>query len=223
MIRVVISLSDAYLRLALVSLVCREVVTQRLRATKTAGHTPAPDGLPVRFDYGLDEAAVRAADLIITDLTPAGPLLCDPRLAGRRPGCRVMMVGEQLQTVFPLLPCLRLVALVDTRAPLRFVTGVIRSVLKNRMPALSPAMCRRCRAQRLSPGRQRVADCLFRGMGSQDIARQLSLRIKTVYAHKRAIMVRFGLTNDYELCAYLRLQQKKERHWQHPCRRTDNE
>ncbi|HCM7229824.1 TPA: response regulator transcription factor [Klebsiella aerogenes] len=205
MIKVVVSLADAYLRLAMVSLVCQEMPASQVS----------------EFSWSLERTSVQKADIIIADLTPGGLLLCDPRLAERRPGCRVILVTGQLQVLFPLLPCMDTLGLIDTRAPLRFAAGVVRSGLLNRTSPLPPEVCQYCRSLRPAPAQQRVADCLFRGMNCRETARQLALRTKTVYAHKRAIMVRFGLQNDYDLCAFLRIQQKKEWYWQQASGRTE--
>ncbi|EPG2868344.1 helix-turn-helix domain-containing protein [Klebsiella pneumoniae] len=63
--------------------------------------------------------------------------------------------------------------------------------------------CCDCQPTRLSPQQIRIMTCLYEGMSVQQIADELMISEKTVYAHKYMVMRKFNLRNDYELMLLL--------------------
>ncbi|HGN9285865.1 TPA: helix-turn-helix transcriptional regulator, partial [Klebsiella quasipneumoniae] len=56
---------------------------------------------------------------------------------------------------------------------------------------------------KLSPQQIRIMICLYEGMSVTQIADELMISEKTVYAHKYMVMSKFNLRNDYELMLLL--------------------
>lgn len=63
--------------------------------------------------------------------------------------------------------------------------------------------CFSCKHRTLSEQQIKLVDSFYLGENTSDIAKKLNVKTKTVYAHKRIIMKKYNVSNDFELISLL--------------------
>lgn len=168
----------------------------------------------------VNTSTVTEADIIVLTLRSGEAFICHPELLHRKHSIIIGLEDQTTRNHGALLPlCLSDMIFIHRKESTADVGQKIRSgwsSLQGKIPAVArEVQCKRllycygCPHRRLSPQQHRIAASLYRGSSVDEIARELAVSDKTVFAHKHLIMNKFNLRNNFELLSFLRLLQEQ--------------
>ncbi|MCA4033888.1 helix-turn-helix transcriptional regulator [Klebsiella quasipneumoniae] len=159
----------------------------------------------VDFNFNFTSESVQLADVIALALCPGECFICCPELQKRKKGIVIGFVDDDMRAS-ALPSCFQDIIFISRRHSVRQLRRAVHTAwhrLQQTNYRQSPASCFDCQPTKLSPQQIRIMICLYEGMSVTQIADELMISEKTVYAHKYMVMSKFNLRNDYELMLLL--------------------
>ncbi|TDN64416.1 LuxR C-terminal-related transcriptional regulator [Scandinavium goeteborgense] len=156
----------------------------------------------------LTEQNVLLADVIVKGFNAGAQFICHPVLKFRRRSSLIIGIYNGKKDLhhngLPL--CINDIIFISRFESLHSASEKIsiawKSVKAN--PIISNSNeCLRCKHRILTPQQTLIAKSLLRGNDIFNTSKKLGIDIKTISAHKRLIMKRFGLKSDCELLIFL--------------------
>lgn len=162
------------------------------------------------FSNKLNAPSVAEANIIVKHLQPGESGLCNQVLRHRQPNSLLIgLYDGNHNPYYAELPlCFKDIVFVNRVGSLSTVRKLIERGWEDALAnALTPFKkgCQDCRHRQLSPQQIKIAEHIFAGEVTDEIARALNINVKTVGAHKRMIMIKFNLNSDFELLNFLHL------------------
>ncbi|WP_236327399.1 LuxR C-terminal-related transcriptional regulator [Enterobacter bugandensis] len=167
----------------------------------------------VNFLNGYDVENIARAGIIVYAFSKGEHYTCFPELKCARK-CVIIGITEAEEPPSSFLPlCIQQTFFVSRSASLYLLKRVLRQAWSAYsapvIPVLSKA-CLSCKHKTLSQRELNIMAGLFKGESVKNIAREMMLTPKTIYAHKYAVMHKFNLSSEHELLELLnRLLEKR--------------
>ncbi|WP_336285671.1 helix-turn-helix transcriptional regulator [Citrobacter arsenatis] len=159
----------------------------------------------IDFNFNFTSASAKAADIIVLSLCPGESFTCFPELQERKKGVVIGFIDDDLRvSVQP--SCFQDIIFISRRTPVAQVRTVLNAAWRRTQQVgyrQSSVSCFECQQQTLSPQQIRIMAGLYKGMSVMQIANELMISDKTVFAHKYTAMKKFNLHSDYELLLLL--------------------
>ncbi|MGK1180710.1 helix-turn-helix transcriptional regulator [Klebsiella pneumoniae] len=159
----------------------------------------------VDFNFNFTSESVKVADVIVLALCPGECFICCPELQERKKGIVIGVVDDDTR-VTALPSCFQDIIFTSRQDSVTRLRTALHGAwlrLQQTNTRQSSMSCCDCQPTRLSPQQIRIMTCLYEGMSVMQIADELMISEKTVYAHKYMVMRKFNLRNDYELMLLL--------------------
>ncbi|HAT1622031.1 TPA: helix-turn-helix domain-containing protein [Raoultella planticola] len=159
----------------------------------------------VDFNFSFTAESVKVADVIVLALCPGEYFICCPVLQARKKGVVIGFVDDNIR-VSALPACFQDIIFVSRRASLKQLRTALHAALhriQKENYRQSPVSCLDCQPKKLSPQQIRIMIGLYKGMSVMQIADELMISEKTVFAHKYIARQKFNLRSDYELILLL--------------------
>ena len=166
----------------------------------------------VNISYGLDDKSVGHADIIVTTFLAGEAYICHDIFKKRKPGGWLICIfsGKIPPRLTSLPSCFNDAIFISRYDD---ISALVNNLVKynnkklNREGAIDK--CLNCNCRNLTGKQLKIATYIYCGLESKKIADNLSIDIKTVYAHKKQLMQKFDLSTDYELFEFLTLLKNK--------------
>lgn len=199
MIKIIIEHDDAFFRLAIEELLNQIFINQLEKPTFM------PNEVGTR--------SIALADMIIMEFKPGEIFICHPALHTRKKNSLIIGVYDNASKLRAIgLPlCFKDMILINrsealSRIKQKIITGWESCRHKNL--TANNWNCRDCGHKTFSTQQIRFIKLYYYGTAIEEIAQSLDISQKTVYAHKRMIMHKFGLRTDYELLTLLNVLKR---------------
>lgn len=164
--------------------------------------------------HTLHEERIPTADIIVMSFSKGEEKTCHKILQSRKNDCVLIGFYSSRNFIFngrvPL--CLNKSIFIKRTEPISNIANRILQLWLTRFSlADSPIRraCLGCKHSTLSPQQISFVSHFSNGSDTKEIARQMNIMPKTVSAHKRQIMLKFGLDTDSELLTLLRCIKNK--------------
>lgn len=163
----------------------------------------------VLFHYDFTRENIQQADVIIMHICNGDVFTCVPELKASMKAV-IIGISDHFRLGGEELPgCFKNMFFLQRSSPLKKVRETLVQAWTEhcRFPMLSVRKnCLVCNHRKLSPTQAFIVAKLFQGNSITQIASSLNVSDKTIYSHKHALMQKFSLRNDYELCTFLNSQ-----------------
>jgi Response regulator containing a CheY-like receiver domain and an HTH DNA-binding domain len=143
------------------------------------------------------------ADIVILPLCRGENRFCFPELRARMKGLAIGIIDEVNQKDESLPHCFKRMVMIHRGAPLSEWLQQIRIQLSGSFSGTQRVNCKSCRCESLSDQQFRVLEELYREKTVPEVADELNINQKTVYAHKYQMMRKFRLRTDFELVTFM--------------------
>ena len=167
----------------------------------------------VNFLKGYVPEDIARAEIIVYAFSKGEHYTCFPELKCA-PKCAIIGIIEAEEPSSSFLPfCIQQTFFVSRSAPLYLLKRVFRQAWgaysASALPFFSKA-CESCKHKTLSQRELNIMAGIYKGESVKNIAREMMLTPKTVYAHKYAVMHKYNLSSEHELLELLnRLLEKR--------------
>lgn len=167
----------------------------------------------VHFLKGYVPENIARAEIIVYAFSKGEHHTCFPELKSARK-CVIIGITEAEEPSSSFLPfCIQQAYFVSRSAPLYLLKRVFRQAWVAYSASAIPVFlkaCESCKHKRLSQRELNIMAGLYKGESVKNIAREMMLTPKTIYAHKYAVMHKFNLSSEHELLELLnRLLEKR--------------
>lgn len=160
----------------------------------------------VNFLEGYESHNISRADIIVYALCKGEHLTCFPELKPARRGVIIgISTSEEPATSF-LPNCLHDAFFVSRSAPLSAFRKTFRqawNAYSMSYGSVASKLCEGCQYKKLSQRELGIMAGFYRGGPTSQIAKEMMLTPKTVYAHKYSVMHKFNLSSEHELLELL--------------------
>lgn len=155
----------------------------------------------IDFNFSYTSESVKMADIIVLSLCPGESFICFPELLKRKGGIVIGFIDDEMR-VSAQSSCFQDIIFISRRAPVTQVRAVLHAAWQRTQREgyrQSSVSCFDCQQQTLTPQQIRIMIGLYKGRSIMQIADELMISDKTVFAHKYIAMRKFNLRSDYEL------------------------
>lgn len=155
---------------------------------------------------------VACADIIVVDLCAGEYFTCLYELRMAANALIICVVDKEVSLAEPQPACLRNIVMILRDEPLHLSCEKIIHAMENRVCSplpLSVMNCYGCRRKAIAFQKLQVIEEIYKGKQISQIAADMNVSDKTVYAHKYLFMRKFFLDNDYELFTLLKRLHNK--------------
>lgn len=163
----------------------------------------------VQFLTGVDRENLQKADLIVVNVSQWRLLMCQPAYRYRKPESILLVFVDSVEDIkSESLPvcyqALTVIARFETvRQAREKITHAWLKAQDAANRAYMPTDCMQCSYARISLVQLQVLSFLRKGKSVRQIAHNMGLSVKTIYAHKYNVMRKFDLKGERELHSFL--------------------
>lgn len=200
MFNIIIQNENAWLRHGL-SIVLREVLKPHVR-----------DDMHVSYDLNIESAV--QADVVVKTLSYGEAYLCHESFYQRSDSSLTIIYNENsLHKGFSFrLRCLENAVYIDRMTSVDSLKKLVSEHFKNiniKIPFSGFKDCQKCKKLSITGKQLEIAKRLHASYGVSTIAIDMDVNEKTVYSHKRNLMIKFGLKNTCELHHFLNVYNSR--------------
>jgi DNA-binding CsgD family transcriptional regulator len=167
----------------------------------------------VNFLKGYEAENIARAEIIVYAFSKGEHHTCFPELKSAHK-CVIIGITDAEKPSSSFLPfCIQQTFFVSRSASLCLLKRVFRQAWAAYSTSAIPVFlkaCESCKQKALSQRELNIMAGLYKGESVKNIAREMMLTPKTIYAHKYAVMQKFNLSSEHELLEFLnRLLEKR--------------
>lgn len=168
-------------------------------------------GKKINFIYTMEENDIAHANIIVLMLCPGERYTCRPELKNWSHGLLILFSQVPSKDAGWVPDCFEHSVMLCLDDSLESISTMIKKMLSLALIPLQnfAVNCQLCRARNISQQQRKIVDGLLCGFSTEQIACQMNLAPKTVYAHKYLLMRRFELRSVHELMAFYKSQRDK--------------
>lgn len=157
----------------------------------------------VHFAFEFSHENIASADVIIINLSPGEIFLCSPMLLSRTKGIIIGVLDVNDERKSKLPSCLDDILLMTRKLPVADVKKSIYTNWRMRMNISHKASCLDCRHRIPTQQQYRVMAGISEGKSMDELACELNMNVKTLFAHKYLLMGKFHLQTSSELQRFI--------------------
>lgn len=203
MTRILLNIKNFYFRLAIIQLI-EDLPTENKN---------------IVYDFNYNTKSISTADIIFTEMVAGEFSLCHDTLNNRGDAARIFIFHSQSGRITknPLPNCIKGSVFIYEKDSLTNIKKTIEKALgfNNIKITYDPVPCRlrrclNCSCKSVTAAQLKILYATSIGLNTSDIAKELNMNYKTVFSHKRNVMIKFSLTNKQELQKFACLLAKKK-------------